>query len=253
MLQKQKKEIKMSQSKQIQIADADGNGLYRIGGMATLILIVYSLVTMMLLILVGGQPSTAEEIFTLLQNNRVVGLLRLDVLTIIVMPLYYLLFASIYVALRRTNGTYAALATALAFIGITLFLATPSVSSMVYLSDQYAAATTETQKSLFLAAGESTIASDMWHGTGAIMGGILLQSAWVLISVVMRQSKVFGQVTAHVGILTHGLDLAHFLIGFFVPGANIILMAIAGPLYLIWFPLIGRDLFRLSRGTSNKA
>jgi len=187
-----------------------------------------------------------------LQNSRVVGLLRLDLLTVIVMPLYYLLFTGIYVALRRTNGAYTALATALAFIGVTLFLATPSVFSMVYLSDQYVAATTEAQKSLFLAAGEAIIASDMWHSTGAIMGGILLQSAGVLISVVMLQSKVFSKVTAYVGILTHGLDLAHILIGFFVPGVGVILMAIAGPLYLIWFPLVGRRLFQLGQGVSKE-
>jgi hypothetical protein len=149
----------MSLLKQNQVSDADTvdfrrKGLCRIGGVATLILIVYSLVTMIQLTLLGGQPSTAKEIFTLLQNNRLVGLLRLDVLTVLVMPLYYLLFAGVYVALRRSNGDYAALATALAFIGVTLFLATPSVFSMLYLSDQYAAATTEAQKSLFLAAGE---------------------------------------------------------------------------------------------------
>ena len=222
-------------------------GLCKIGGVAALILIVYSIVTMIVLIILGGQPSTAEETFTLLQNNRVVGLLRLDLLTIIVMPLYYLLFTGIYVALRRTNGAYAALATALAFIGVTLFLATPSVFSMTYLSDQYAAAATDAQKSLFLAAGETIIASDMWHSTGAIMGGILLQSAGVFISVVMLQSKVFSRLTAYVGILTHGLDLAHILIGLFVPGVGVILMAVAGPLYLWWFPLVGRRLYQLGR------
>ena len=227
-------------------------GLCRIGGVATLILFVYSIITMIVLIILGGQPSTAEESFTLLQNNRAVGLLRLDLLAVIVMPLYYLLFTGIYVALRRTNGAYTALATVLAFIGVTLFLATPSVFSMVYLSDQYVAATTEAQKSLFLAAGEAIIASDMWHGTGAIIGGILLQSAGVLISVVMLQSKVFSKVIAYVGILTHGLDLAHILIGFFAPGVGVILMAIAGPLYLIWFPLVGRRLFQLGQSVSKE-
>ena len=222
-------------------------GLCKIGGVAALILVVYSIVTMVVLIVLGGQPSTAEQTFTVIQDNRLVGLLRLDLLTVIVMPLYYLLYTGIYVALRRTNGAYAVLATALAFTGVTLFLATPSVFSMVYLSDQYAVASTEAQKALFLAAGEATIASDMWHGTGAIVGGILLQSAGVLISIVMLQSKVFSRVTAYVGILTHGLDLAHILIGLFVPAVGVILMAVAGPLYLLWFPLVGRRLYQFGR------
>jgi hypothetical protein len=46
--------------------------------------------------------------------------------------------------------------------------------------------------------------------------------------------------------LCYGLDLAHSLVGFFLPAGGIILMAVAGPLYLVWFPLVGRDLFRLS-------
>ena len=79
------------------------------------------------------------------------------------------------------------------------------------------------------------------------MGGILLQSAGVFISVVMLQSKVFSRLTAYVGILTHGLDLAHILIGLFVPGVGVILMAVAGPLYLWWFPLVGRRLYQLGR------
>jgi hypothetical protein len=36
---------------------------------------------------------------------------------------------------------------------------------------------------------------------------------------------------------------AAFGIGFFMPGVGVILLAIAGPLYLIWFPLIGRRLY----------
>jgi len=69
--------------------------LCKLGGIAALILLAYSLVTMVILIAIGGQPQTAQEGFTLLQNNRLVGLLRLDVLAILVMPLYYLLFLSL--------------------------------------------------------------------------------------------------------------------------------------------------------------
>jgi len=47
------------------------------------------------------------------------------------------------------------------------------------------------------------------------------------------------------GIITHGLDLLHIIIGFFIPAMGIVLMAIAGPLYLLWFPLIGMRLFKL--------
>jgi hypothetical protein len=205
---------------------------------------------MILLMTLGGQPKTAEEGFTMLQENQLVGLLRLDVLTILVMPLYYLLFLGFYTALKKTSAVYAAIAAVFGFAGVTLFLAMPSVFSWLALSDKFATATSEAQKTLFLAAGEAILVSDMWHGSGPIMGGILLQTGTLLISVVMLWGKTFGKLTAYVGIVTHGLDLAHLLLIIFFPTGGVILMVIAGPLYLVWFPLLARDFFRLARSSS---
>jgi hypothetical protein len=230
----------------------DSNSLYKLGGAAAIIFVLYSLVTMILLVVVGGQPETAEEGFAMLQENRLIGLLRLDVLTILVLPLYYLLFLALYVALKKTHDSYAALATVLVFAGLTLFLATPSAFSWLALSDKFAAATSEAQRNVLLAAGEAILASDMWHGSGAILGGVLLQTGALLISVVMLGSQSFARVTAYVGIVTHGLDLARLLLGFFLPAGGFILMAVAGPLYLVWFPLLARDLFRLGRNDDNE-
>ncbi|MBN1886522.1 MAG: hypothetical protein JW850_00975 [Thermoflexales bacterium] len=227
--------------------DSDWKVLCTIGGVATMILIVYSLVTMVSVVVLGGAPGNAEEAFTLLQNNRLVGLARLDVLTVLVMPLYYLLFLGLYIALRRTRSAYTTLATVLVFVGLTLFLATPSAFSMLTLSDKHAAATTEAQRSQLLAAGEAILASDMFHSTGAFVGGVLLQSAAVLISVVMLWSAIFSKLTAYVGILTHGLDLLHIPLLILAPPAGVFLMAIAGTLYLLWFPLVGWRLWQLGR------
>jgi hypothetical protein len=66
------------------------------------------------------------------------------------------------------------------------------------LSDKFAAATSEAQKTLLLAAGEAILASDMWHGSGAMMGGILLQTGTLLVLLVMLRSNAFGKLTAWV-------------------------------------------------------
>lgn len=81
--------------------------------------------------------------------------------------------------------------------------------SMLPLGDRYAAATTVEARAQLLAAGETILATDMWHSTGAFVGGLLFQGAAVLVSVVMRRTRVFSRTTAWVGILTHGLDLVH--------------------------------------------
>lgn len=219
--------------------------LYQLGGLTCMILIAYSLIMMLIMVGIGTPPETIEECFSMLQENRLYGLLRLDILTVFVMPLYYILFYSIYLALKETNKELLTISTILVFAGLTLFLATPSVFSYLHLSDEYAKATTESDKSQLIAAGEAIVASDMWHGTGAKIGGILMQLGALIISITMLKSEVFNKLTAYTGIVTHGLDLAHIIIGFFLPSMGIILMAIAGPLYLVWFPLIGIRLLKL--------
>jgi hypothetical protein len=61
----------------------------------------------------------------------------------------------------------------------------------------------------------------------------------------MLKQKMFSRLTAYTGIITHGLDLAHILLGFFLPAVGVMMMAVAGVLYLLWFPLVGIDLFKL--------
>jgi hypothetical protein len=224
------------------------NGLCRIGGIAAFVLIVYSLATMVQMVVLGGQPVTAAQAFDLLQQNRVVGLLRLDLPTVAVLPLYYLLFLGLYAALKQSDRANALLSTALAFAGVTLVLATPTALSMIPLNDKFAAATTEAARAPLLAAGEAIMAADIWHATGAILGGVLLQCGAVLISVVMLRGGIFSKTTAWLGIVMHGLDLAHILGGLILPISGIILLAIAGPLYPIWLFLIGRRLLQLASG-----
>lgn len=224
----------------------DWSGLYRAGGIAALLLIVYALATMVQLVLLGGPPTTAAAAFSLLHNHKIIGLLRLDLPTVFVMPLYYLLFLSLLAALWRTDRANATLSTALAFVGVTLLLATPTALSMMWLSEKYAAAATEAARMQFLAAGEALLATDVWHGTGAILGGILAQSGAVLISVVMLRGGVFSKTTAYLGILMHGFDLAHIILGLFVPVLGVVFMAIAGPFYPIWLFLVGRRLLQLA-------
>ena len=222
--------------------------LYRLCGWVTLILIVYSLATMVILFTLGYPPTTAAEVLEMLEQNKFMGLLRLDLLTVLVyMPLFYLLFLGLYAALKKTHRVPAAVAMLLGAAGVTLFLATPSVFSWLALSGKFAAAASDTQRNLLLSAGEALLVSDMWHGTGATLGGILIQVSTTLISIAMLSSDLFGKSTAYVGIATHGLDLAHLLVGFFLPAGGVVLLQIAGTLYLVWFPLLARDFFKLSR------
>lgn len=222
-------------------------GLFLIGGIAALSLAVYSLATMVQMIILGGQPASAAEAFDLLEHHRLVGLLRLDLPTVISLPLYYLVFLGLYAALRRVDLSNTLLATTLAFAGTTLVLATPTALSMIPLSDKFAAATSDFAKNQLLATGEALLANDIWHSTSAILGGVVLQCGALLISIVMLQGSVFTKMTAWLGVVMHGLDLAHIIGGLVLPAVGFVLLALAGPLYPVWFILVGLRLLKLAR------
>jgi len=221
--------------------------LYKMCGWAAWILLIYSLATMAILLGLGGPPTTAQGILDMLRQNRLVGLLRLDALTTLLMPLYYLLFLGLYIALRKTQAMGATLMLLLGCTGLTLFLAAPSFVSWMALSDKFAVATDDARKTLLLAAGETILATDLWHSSSAFVGGLLLQTSTLLISLVMLRGTTFRKSTAWVGVVTHGLDLAHIPFLLFIPPIGEFLLMIGGTLYLAWFPLLAWDFFQLAQ------
>ncbi len=226
-------------------------GLCRIGAVAAFVLLIYCVEMVVQITFLGGQPSSAAEAFHLLQTNRIVGLLRLDLPTVVALPFYYFLFLAFSAVLWRIDAVKSIISALLVFAGVTLVLATPMGLSMVSLSAKYAAATTEAARNQFLAAGEVILASDMWHGTGAYVGGLMVQWGAVLICMAMVRSTLFGKVTSWLGVAVHGIDLLHLILGIDLPKVGGILMAVAGPLYPVWFFLVGRDLLRIGRKGPN--
>jgi len=231
----------------IKIEGTDWKWLCKVGGVAAMLQLVCSLVTMAIVFGTGGEPTTVEEYFDLLQNQRLLGLVRLDLASVLNVGLYPLTAFGLYAALKRTRPAGMALALVLVVTGAVLWLGSHSALSMISLSDQYAAAASDLQRYQLLAAGRAVIASDMWHTTGAFMSGIFLQGGTTLISILMLRVTVFSKVTAWVGIVDHGLDLAHVVLMVLVPLAGQWLMIVAGPLYPVWFFMVGRRLLQLGK------
>ncbi len=53
--------------------------IYRLGGLICLVFIAYSLATMLIMVLAGTPPDTVIGIFNMLNGNKLIGLLRLDI------------------------------------------------------------------------------------------------------------------------------------------------------------------------------
>lgn len=246
----------MSKSQSGRTQDAEAvepawRGLCWMGGVAAFLMLASATVPMVVVLTLGGEPTTPNEYFTLLGGNRLVGLLRMDLASVATIALYYFVFFGLYAALRRTQAPQAALATALGFVGATLWFAKHSALSMVHLSERYAAATTDAERGQIVAAAEAVLASDVWHTTGSLVGGVLLMSAAITISAAMLRSGLFGKAAGWSGILANGIDLLHVLLNLVLPGGpGDILMAVAGPAYLVWFILLGRRLLQLGSPSS---
>jgi hypothetical protein len=241
--------------------DSSWKSLYKIGGVAALIAAVLFLSDIFVLTIGGAAPDSAEAWFTLLQDNRVAGLIQLFFSDLVGVALLVPVVLALYIALRRTHAAYALLTTVLAFIGIALVFATNGNYSLIYLSDQYATASTALQKSQLLTAAESMLANGMWS-TGALMASFLIEGALVLISVLMLRGSFFSKGIAYVGIAAHGLDCARtivFLIA--IPLVNpdtalaigTPLLIVGGTLQLIWYPLVGLRLLKLERDAAENS
>ena len=188
----------MKQVAHAETADSAYKSLYKIGGAAALIVAVL-LPIEIIVFTAYPLPSTVIGYFTLFQSDRLIGLLDLYLLEIAIYALFVPMFLALYAALRRANESYMALATTLAIIGIAVFLATNNPISMLSLSDQYAAATTDAQRSQFLAAGQAMLANMNQRAVGGFNTGLFLVSvAGLIVSSVMFQSKSFSRLTAYV-------------------------------------------------------
>lgn len=228
----------MNQVTDAETADCNWRSLYKVGGAAALIIAVF--VPIQITILVAWPPpSTVIGWFTLFQSNKLLGLLDMDLLLIVDQILFGLIFLALYIALRRASQSFMAIALTAGLVAIAAYLASTVAFNMLSLSDQYAAATTEAERSMFLAAGQVMLS--IWTGTAFDISFVLEGIAFLIISAVMPRSALFGKVTASVGILLGVMSLLPP-----TAGAIGLLFALGSLLPLeIWLILIARRLFQL--------
>jgi hypothetical protein len=243
----------INQVSDTEIADSHWKSLYKIGGAIALIVVLVALLEVIITFFPGGgrtDPGSVTVIdwFTLFQNNWFLGLRNLGLLNIIITTLGIPIFFALFSAHRRVNITYAALAMVIAFIGVAVFLATNRAFSMLDLSSQYAAATSDVQRAMLAAAGQAMLSVGQSHAPGTFLGFFLSEVASMIISIVMLQGKVFSKVTAYLGILGFGLLLVFEVCSSFVPALFNVAMLFAmsgGLLSMVWYILIARRFFQL--------
>jgi hypothetical protein len=246
-----------------QDSTANWKPLYLTGGIAALLAVFVfrrnlgaELSLLAMLGIVDGVPTTpltsAGDWFRLFQENRLVALTLLNLFDLFEYALLGLVFLALWAALRPGSPSAMLIAITAGLIGIAVYFASNQALAMLALSERYATATTDAQRSAYLAAGEALLAANnpesIYQGAGIYVSLFLVLFAGLVISVVMWRSPVFGKATAVVGILANGIGLCYFITLVLLPAVYWVPHPVSAPFRVAWYFLIALRLFKLRAG-----
>ena len=217
------------------------NGLYKTGGAAALLMVAITLVQFVSFAvapppLEGG----AADWFAFFQRSPYLGLLGFEASLVIYALLSALVAIALFAALRPASQSLAALFLVLSIIGSMAFVAARPALEMLSLSRQYAAATTEAQRAVLLAAGEAMLA--IFHGTSFQVSYLLGSITGFLIGAAMLRSNVFSRATAYLRIGSSVFDF-----GIYIPGIGLYISLLSVLFLLTFNILVARRLLQLGR------
>jgi hypothetical protein len=238
--------------------ESQWRAIYIIGGVSTVLALIGIILDVFFGNVTGGDlsalPQTAVERFAQFQVNPIIGLYNLDLLNIINQMIFIPGYLALFAAHRKTNIGLALLALIIFLVGTTVFVTTNTALPMLELSGKYAAATTETQKTLLAAAGEAMLARGTHGSLGVFIGFLLPNIAGLVMSLSMLTGKVFGKGTSILGIFGSALLILYIVMVTFTPGIKdtATLFAMPGGLMsMAWMVLFTIKLFRLGNKKNN--
>ena len=222
-------------------ADPDWKPLYKLGGVSALMMIAIIIVQMVFFI-TAPQPleGTVIDWFRLFQNNKLVGLINFELLMIVYVFLSIPITLSLYVLLRQVNPSFTAIYLVLSLIGIICFVAARPAFEMLSLSNGYAAATTDAEKTLYLSAGQAMMAA--FNGTSFHTSYVLGSISGLIISLVMLKTNTFNKATAYVRIASSVFDF-----GLYIPTVGVFISIFSVLFLFIWNIMIARRLLQLGK------
>lgn len=239
---------------------SDKRILYTIGGAAALFCALMYVIALAVYVpanSAGPPPASVLEWFTVFQDNALTGLFFLGFADIVIMIAWVPMILALCSVLRRRDSAWTTVAVSLVMVGVAVFLATNTAFSMLTLSNQYSAATSDAEQASIVAAGQTLIAISQGTG-GQYLGMPLAWLGGLIVSLVMLRSEDFSRLTAWAGIMGLGLLLASVpFAGYTTAGeTTAIVSAIVavtyiggGLLSLAWYILIGLRLLKLRTHT----
>ncbi len=224
-------------------------GLYKTGAVAPLIALAFYLIEFSLLVVGDPYPATIEDWYALVQRSKLLGLWYLNALDILSFALLGIMFLALYMALRQVRPSWILIAVYFALLGVVVFIVPRTLHlSLLPLTDLYAAATTEAERTLYLTVGEAL--SQVSSATPQTLGFLLMAVAGLIISVVVlrsgQQRLPIGRAAAYVGIAGFVAALANYVARLLAPDLAAMIMPVNGLLWFAWWIMVSVGLFRLA-------
>src|SRR5215472_15470927 len=223
--------------------DAQGTGLYRVGGISALLLGVAYIATIPLYAAAGAPPSGGEARLHYLVGKTTEwwAILGLSVLTDV---LFVPVALALYFALKGVNRNAMLIATALVGLFVVLDLAVtwPNYAALIRLSGNYAAATSAAERAIYVAA--ANYASAVLTSSLEAVYSILVLSLGILMVGLVMLKGIFGKSTAYLGMVTGILGIVAAVGPLFVSGLSVTII-ITAVLTTVWILLVGFRLYWL--------
>ena len=229
--------------------DPEGKWIVRVGGISALGLGIGYLLTFPVITYAGGFPPSGIEAQLAFFAEHAAGWWAITGLMVFTDLLYVPIFLALYQALKGINKYMMLLAFACEalFVALDLAITWTAYSSLIILGGDYAAATSDAQRAIIVAAAgyPSAISDSPLLGIYIIFFPAL---GLLLASLVMRRG-IFHKALAYLGVIAGIFGLLAGIGPIFISELETAQKVNAG-LAMIWFFLVGFKLYRLSRPTN---
>jgi hypothetical protein len=226
-------------------APSDGKWLYRVGGIAALLIGIGYVLTIPLFVSVAAPAAAGEARLAYLAANAKVWWAILD-LMVGTDLLWIPVALALYVALKDVNKHAMLLASAFMILFVVLDLAVTwtNYAGLLMLSQSYTVATTAAEKA---ALGAAARYADGVLGSGLeALFAMAILAAGILIAGLVMLKGIFNKTTAILGVVTGVLGILSIVVPYVVGPLSVAIMA-ASVCTTVWACFVGFGLWKLGR------
>jgi len=240
-----------AQNLMVNAVDPDGKWLYRVGGISTFILVIGYLLTFPVYAWVGDAPPSSVEAQLSYFAGHATGWWAILGLMVFTELLLVPIFLALYLSLKGINRNAMLLAIACKglFVALDLAITWTAYSALITSGGNYAGATTDAQRAVFVAA--AGYPSAMLDSPLLGIYAILIPSLGVLLTGLVMLRGIFNRTTAYLALAV-GITGIVFM-GSYIAGALGIFRIINALLVTVWYLFVGYRLYRLGRPISISA